>query len=102
MKLEAWQRWLWQVVFHADFEQIQRIDTAFWDLLDQAETRDAALKKLPAQLVVFTVLDLPPKQLEFLHRLGNTSISLFFTITLHKNTGQTVSIPTGKRVMTHG
>jgi exonuclease V gamma subunit len=25
---------------------------------------------LPAQLVVFTVLDLPPKQLEFLHRLG--------------------------------
>ena len=69
-ELEAWQRWLWQVVFHADFEQIQRIDTAFWDLLDQAETRDAALKKLPAQLVVFTVLDLPPKQLEFLHRLG--------------------------------
>src|SRR5690606_22172696 len=29
-----------------------------------------ALKKLPRQLVIFTLLDLPPMQLEFLRRLG--------------------------------
>lgn len=69
-ELEAWQRWLWQDVFHQDFEQMQRIDAMFWEMLDDPETRKVALKKLPPQLVIFTVLDLPPMQLAFLRRLG--------------------------------
>lgn len=69
-ELEAWQRWLWQEVFHQDFEQMQSIDAMFWETLDHPETRKAALKKLPQQLVIFTLLDLPPMQLEFLRRLG--------------------------------
>ncbi|OTH00401.1 exodeoxyribonuclease V subunit gamma [Acinetobacter sp. ANC 4973] len=69
-ELEAWQRWLWQEVFHQDFEQMQSIDAMFWEILDHPETRQAALKKLPSQLVIFTLLDLPPMQLAFLRRLG--------------------------------
>ena len=69
-ELEAWQRWLWQEVFHQDFEQMQSIDAMFWEILDDPETRQAALKKLPSQLVIFTLLDLPPMQLAFLRRLG--------------------------------
>lgn len=69
-ELEAWQRWLWQEVFHQDFEQMQSIDAMFWEILNNPETRKAALKKLPRQLVIFTLLDLPPMQLEFLRRLG--------------------------------
>ena len=69
-ELEAWQRWLWQEVFHQDFEQMLSIDAMFWEILDDPETRKAALKKLPRQLVIFTLLDLPPMQLEFLRRLG--------------------------------
>lgn len=40
------------------------------ETLDHPETRKAALKKLPQQLLIFTLLDLPPMQLEFLRRLG--------------------------------
>lgn len=69
-ELETWQRWLWQEVFHQDFEQMQSIDALFWEILDDPETRQAALKKLPSQLVIFTLLDLPPMQLAFLRRLG--------------------------------
>ena len=69
-ELETWQRWLWQEVFHQDFEQMQSIDAMFWEILDDPERRKAALKKLPSQLVIFTLLDLPPMQLAFLRRLG--------------------------------
>lgn len=69
-ELEAWQRWLWQEVFHQDFEQMQSIDALFWEILEDPETRKTALKKLPQQLVIFTLLDLPPVQLAFLRRLG--------------------------------
>lgn len=69
-QLEAWQRWLWQHFFHADFMEMQRIDEDFWYLLDQEGTRYEALQKLPQQVVVFTLLDLPPQQLQFLRRLG--------------------------------
>lgn len=70
-ELEAWQRWLWQVVFHQDFMDMQQIDAAFWQTLGNVEAPNAAaLKKLPQPLVVFTLLDLPPSQLQFLQRLG--------------------------------
>ncbi|WP_445114769.1 exodeoxyribonuclease V subunit gamma [Acinetobacter sp. WZC-1] len=70
VELEQWQRWLWQHTFHEDFSQMQRIDSDFWQIMDDTEQREAALKKLPSQLMVFTLLDLPPAQLHFLRRLG--------------------------------
>ena len=69
-ELESWQRWLWQHTFNAEFAEMQSIDSDFWQIMDNAETRQPALKKLPSQLIVFTLLDLPPSQLLFLRRLG--------------------------------
>ncbi len=69
-ELESWQRWLWQHTFHDDFAEMQSIDSDFWQIMDNAEKRQEALKKLPSQLIVFTLLDLPPSQLQFLRRLG--------------------------------
>ena len=69
-QLEAWQRWLWQHTFHEDFVEMQKIDHAFWEIMDDESQRQIALKSLPSQVIVFTVLDLPPSQLQFLRRLG--------------------------------
>ena len=69
-QLEAWQRWLWHNYFHVDFMEMQRIDAQFWQILDNPHTRARALAQLPHQLIVFTILDLPPNQLQFLRRLG--------------------------------
>ncbi|OTG84908.1 exodeoxyribonuclease V subunit gamma [Acinetobacter sp. ANC 4648] len=69
-ELESWQRWLWQHTFHDDYVEMQSIDADFWQIMDDAEKRQDALKKLPSQLIVFTLLDLPPSQLLFLRRLG--------------------------------
>lgn len=68
--LESWQRWLWQQSFHQDYLEIQNIDREFWQMLDHPDTQVQALKQLPKQVVIFTVLDLPPSQLHFLRRLG--------------------------------
>ncbi len=69
-ELERWQRWLWQQHFHDDFMQMQQIDELFWQELDHPERQKKALSRLPEQIVVFTLLDLPPSQLQFLRRLG--------------------------------
>ncbi len=69
-ELERWQRWLWQHTFHDDFIDMQGIDDEFWQVLDDDQRRAQALKKLPKQAIIFTVLDLPPSQLQFLRRLG--------------------------------
>lgn len=82
--LEAWQRWLWQNHFHQDYLDILNIDDLFWQLLDGAQSRETALQRLPKQVVVFTVLDLPPMQLQFLRRLGQY-IDIFI---LHYNPSQ--------------
>ena len=69
-ELEAWQRWLWKEHFHQDFLEIEKIDELFWQQLENEQTRVQALKRLPQQVVLFTLLDLPPSQLQFLRRLG--------------------------------
>lgn len=73
-ELERWQRWLWQQHFHEDFMQMQQIDELFWQELEHPERQKKALSRLPQQIVIFTLLDLPPSQLQFLRRLGNTSM----------------------------
>ncbi|MEJ2899917.1 exodeoxyribonuclease V subunit gamma [Acinetobacter sp. NS-4] len=69
-ELEAWQRWLWQHVFQDDYAKILEIERLYWERLENEETRIEALKRLPAQIVVFSLLELPPSQLDFLRRLG--------------------------------
>ena len=83
-QLEAWQRWLWQNYFHDDFVEIQSIDANFWQLLDNQQTRQKALTQLPSQVIVFTILDLPPSQLQFLRRLGQ----YLDVVILHYNPSQ--------------
>lgn len=69
-ELERWQRWLWQQHFHDDFVQMQQIDDLFWQELDHPDRSKRAISSLPTQVVIFTLLDLPPSQLQFLRRLG--------------------------------
>lgn len=69
-ELEQWQAWLWQSIFHQDFQKIEKIDAAFWADLADPEQGDQARRKLPKQITVFTLLDLAPSQLNFLRRLG--------------------------------
>ncbi|MEI2557482.1 exodeoxyribonuclease V subunit gamma [Acinetobacter pittii] len=69
-ELERWQRWLWQQHFHDDFLQMQQIDALFWQELDHPDRSKRAITRLPNQVVIFTLLDLPPSQLQFLRRLG--------------------------------
>ncbi|MDR0236409.1 exodeoxyribonuclease V subunit gamma [Acinetobacter sp.] len=83
-ELENWQRWLWQHTFHDDFIEIQSIDADFWRVMDDDQQRLQALKKLPSQLIVFTLLDLPPSQLQFLRRLGQ----YLDVVILHYNPSQ--------------
>lgn len=69
-QLEAWQRWIWVNAFASDYEKITAVDQQFWATLENPETRAAALARLPSELTVFTLLELPPQQLNFLRRLG--------------------------------
>lgn len=69
-QLEQWQRWLWQQGFQQDFADIQEIDYDFWQILADESRVQTALRQLPRQLIVFTLLELPPSQLNFLRRLG--------------------------------
>ncbi|WP_089605325.1 exodeoxyribonuclease V subunit gamma [Acinetobacter piscicola] len=83
-QLERWQRWLWQHTFHEDFVEMQSIDADFWQVMDDPERRHKALKKLPSRLIIFTLLDLPPSQLQFLRRLGQ----YLDVVILHYNPSQ--------------
>lgn len=69
-ELEGWQRWLWHAHFHQDFLDMVHIDELFWQQFASLDTQKLALQRLPAQVVVFTLLDLPPSQLQFLRQLG--------------------------------
>lgn len=69
-QLEQWQRWLWQQGFEQDFADIQEIDQDFWRILEDESKLKQALRQLPGQIIVFTLLELPPSQLNFLRRLG--------------------------------
>ena len=56
----------------------------FWQIMDDDLQRPQALKKLPSQLIIFTLLDLPPSQLQFLRRLGQ----YLDVVILHYNPSQ--------------
>lgn len=69
ISLEKWQSWLWQHVFHEDFLNIKEIDHIFWDDIEKNQ-HSTVQQQLPEQLIVFTLLDLPPHQLFFLRKLA--------------------------------
>ena len=98
-QLEQWQRWLWHALFQKDFNDRFEIDNKFWQALRQAEyhhqqqlefslgdgsvdeddERHQTYNGLPAQIFVFTTLELPPAQLKFLYRLGEfTEVHLLY------------------------
>lgn len=83
-ELEQWQRWLWVHTFHDDFVEMGLIDKLFWEIFDNPDQRHKALQCLPEKVVVFTLLDLPPQQLDFLRRLGQ----YLDVIILHYNPSQ--------------
>lgn len=70
LKLEEWQRWLWYHLFADEYARFREVDDEFWTCMDSELTRRSALASLPRQLIVFTLLDLPPQQLNFLRKLG--------------------------------
>lgn len=68
-QLEAWQRYIWQAQFAEDFAEMQNIDREFWQAIE-GENGVFVQAKLPQQIYVFTLLELPPSQLYFLRRLA--------------------------------
>lgn len=70
LHLEEWQRWLWFQLFAEEYSRFKEVDADFWSCIESETTRRGALASLPRQLIVFTLLDLPPQQLNFLRRLG--------------------------------
>ncbi len=77
--------------FHEDFMQMQQIDELFWQELEHPERQKKALSRLPQQIVIFTLLDLPPSQLQFLRRLGQYIDVLILHYNPRKNIGPIVS-----------
>lgn len=65
--LEAWQRFVWYHAFAEQYQDMQAIDLEFWQALSQST---ALQQRLPKQIYLFTVLELPPAQLLFLQKLG--------------------------------
>lgn len=76
--LEEWQRWLWVNLFADEYERFKEVDRDFWSVLDDVSSRRNALASLPTQVIVFTLVELPPQQLKFLRRLGEyTEVKVF-------------------------
>lgn len=76
-QLEEWQRFIWYAQFAEDFAEMQNIDREFWQTIEGAEGI-LFQAKLPKQIYVFTLLELPPAQLYFLRRLAQyTSVKVY-------------------------
>lgn len=71
-QLEVAQRFLWQQLFDADYRFRQQLHEQFWHVLDHPDPRIAHIcrSKLPKQVFLFTLQQLPPTELLDLQRLG--------------------------------
>lgn len=66
-EMQPWQALLWRELFAPAFEQREALMQQFWQVL----ARDPAKRReLPRTLTVFTVLQLPPAELDFLRKLA--------------------------------
>lgn len=64
---EHWQQFLWQQLFSEDFANHQAIRRRFWQILEKDPDKR---KILPPSLTIFTVLQLPPSEFNFLKQLA--------------------------------
>lgn len=64
---EQWQQFLWQTLFSEDFANHQAIRRRFWQILEKNPDKR---KILPHSLTIFTVLQLPPSEFNFLKQLA--------------------------------
>lgn len=71
--LEKLLRHLWYGLFRHVYQMRQKLEHRFWDILEgrrSGELRQAVLNKLPKDLYLFTVQQLPQVELLFLKRLS--------------------------------
>lgn len=80
-QMEQWQQFLWQRLFAEQFNDYQNIRLRFWKILAANEYKR---KLLPKSLTIFTVLQLPPAEFNFIQRLSDYTDIQF----LHYNPSQ--------------
>lgn len=80
-QMEKWQQFLWYSLFAKQFDEYQGVRTRFWSILDKNESKQ---KLLPQSLIIFTVLQLPPAEFNFIKQLSKYTEIQF----LHYNPSQ--------------
>ena len=80
-QMESWQQFLWQRLFAKQFDEYQAIRTRFWSILASKPYKQ---KLLPNSLTIFTVLQLPPAEFNFIRQLSQYTDIQF----LHYNPSQ--------------
>lgn len=80
-EMERWQQFLWQRLFAEQFTEYQGIRTRFWKILASNEYKRGLL---PKSLTIFTVLQLPPAEFNFIRHLSQYTEIQF----LHYNPSQ--------------
>lgn len=80
-EMQGWQQFLWQHLFHELYLQREDIAHQFWQVLKE---QPALRQRLPRALTVFSVLQLPPIEFQFLRQLAEY-VEIHF---LHYNPSQ--------------
>ncbi|MFW2178039.1 MULTISPECIES: exodeoxyribonuclease V subunit gamma [unclassified Moraxella] len=70
--LEQAQRFLWRTLFDDDYRYRKTLQAQFWQAFEDNDERIAKLcqERLPKQLILFTIQQLPPSELLDLQKLG--------------------------------
>ena len=66
-QMENWQQFLWHSLFAKQFDEYQGVRTRFWKILAENEHKQ---QQLPQRLIIFTVLQLPPAEFNFIKQLS--------------------------------
>ncbi|RYY77838.1 MAG: exonuclease V subunit gamma [Moraxellaceae bacterium] len=80
-EMERWQQFLWHRLFAEQFTEYQNIRGRFWKVLASNEYKR---NLLPKSLTIFTVLQLPPAEFNFIQQLSKYTDIQF----LHYNPSQ--------------
>lgn len=72
LQLEIAQRYLWRILFDADYRYREQLHQQFWQAFAEKDSHIAnrIRRQLPKQLILFTIQQLPPSELLDLQRLG--------------------------------
>lgn len=72
IELEIAQRFLWYQLFSQIYQYRQEIEKQFWQVLvhQNQEIARACQNVLPKQINLFTIQQLPPKELNFIHKIS--------------------------------